>query len=694
MKTVSQMLRRSGIITLGLWLAVLAVISVTVLPASAKVDRRGYVAGKDKIGVEDARMVLQHIVGKKLLTPAQEEAADIDMDGKITVNDARWILQYVVDKINSFPPWIYGGEDENTIVIGEYTDYDTYKYHGEAFAEEPGNNGDALAKGLFGKFLIRQEENPQFPYNVSCYVCPELKEVSALLPAGVDLTAVVPVFTLPAGASVVDAAGEPVASGVTALDLSGLLNLKIITNGIEVPVTIRVETLKTGLPTVSVVTDDMEAITSRTEYVPVSFYAGGGDSELCDYAQIQPVMVDAEARGRGNTSWGFPKKQFKIKLASKEAMLGMPRAKDWALINNYEDKSLIRNQLGQYLAELVDMEFVMQQRQVDFFYNGRYMGTYLLSEHKEVDENRINIPDYYPGAVPGEIGYLVEFDGHCPERVSIDTWSPNYARRWAECERPLGGRNIGYRDYDQMSSDNPEYNDRWLPYYHAESDRLFFQIPIGGKWVSIKNPKYLRDLTDDPDHIRYIHEKVFEAIMALYSGDYSRIDELMDVRSFVKWYIVQEFMNNTDSSFHGSCFMYLEPDGKFKLGPVWDFDRSSGNCDYWNPGEYPGSLYNAQSAWFFLLFDHPEARAILREEWAAFYSKTADLSEWIYDKYELVNDSQYYNYRIWPTLSTQIGANPPAVVAARTYSAQVRLLQSWVSARRPRMNNFYNEILG
>ena len=59
---------------------------------------------------------------------------------------------------------------------------------------------------------------------------------------------------------------------------------------------------------------------------------------------------------------------------------------------------------------------------------------------------------------------------------------------------------------------------------------------------------------------------------------YYVLNEYIDVRSFVKWYIVEEFMNNTDSSMHSSVFMYKDAGGKFTLGPTWDFDRSSGNC--------------------------------------------------------------------------------------------------------------------
>ncbi|MCL2488811.1 MAG: fibronectin type III-like domain-contianing protein, partial [Oscillospiraceae bacterium] len=66
-------------------------------------------ADKDKVSVTDARMVLQHLVQKITLTPAQLDAAAVDGaendDGspKVSITDARLILQYLVEKINKFP---------------------------------------------------------------------------------------------------------------------------------------------------------------------------------------------------------------------------------------------------------------------------------------------------------------------------------------------------------------------------------------------------------------------------------------------------------------------------------------------------------------------------------------------------------------------------------------------------------------
>ena len=67
-----------------------------------------------------------------------------------------------------------------------------------------------------------------------------------------------------------------------------------------------------------------------------------------------------------------------------------------------------------------------------------------------------------------------------------------------------------------------------------------------------------------------------EAENALLSGDYGKVKEYVDVESFARCYIVEEFFKNVDYSVSSTRF-YVK-DNKLHEGPVWDFDLSSGNC--------------------------------------------------------------------------------------------------------------------
>ena len=57
-----------------------------------------------------------------------------------------------------------------------------------------------------------------------------------------------------------------------------------------------------------------------------------------------------QIRGRGNSSWEYPKKPYKIKFDSRTSLLGMAKAKDYVLLAEYNDKSLIRNYMAHFMT--------------------------------------------------------------------------------------------------------------------------------------------------------------------------------------------------------------------------------------------------------------------------------------------------------------------------------------------------------
>jgi len=507
----------------------------------------------------------------------------------------------------------------------------------------------------FSSFQLGTEENPQLPFNLVCNVT-EPGKVIGLFPDGTDLTGVVPTFRYDSGT--VSCQGTPVVSGVTALDLSSPRELELTEeNGAVHKVTVEVQTLYTGLPAVSLTTEDMQPILSKTETVPCTLTVSGGDPNCCPYAVKEPLTVTAQIRGRGNTSWSAEKKGYSFNLDEPAGLLDLPSARKWALVSNYEDKSLLRNVIGEYLSGQVGMESRLEVRPVDLWYNGLYWGTYNLCERISIHPARVDITeqDSVEGLKPEEVAYLFEFDGHVEE---------NNGKRRALWEK------IGYYvNYD--------------PY----ADEVFFQFNIGKKWLTIKQPEYSQLTAEMAD---YAYEEVYYACLSLKKANWEAINSYLDVRSFVKWYIVEEFMNNTDSSMHSSVFMYKDAGGKFTLGPTWDFDRSSGNCDYWNPGDEVDSLYTSGAGWFKYLFQCQEAREMLKEEWNAFYEKIADIGEVVDRQAAMLSVSQQYNFERWNILYRHVGANPRQVVEAHSYPEQVKILREFVIQKREKMNRFIN----
>lgn len=66
--------------------------------------------------------------------------------------------------------------------------------------------------------------------------------------------------------------------------------------------------------------------------------------------------------------------------------------KDWALISNYADKTLLKNFFMYNLSSTLGLYYTPNTKFVELFINSSYCGVYLLTETIKVDKNRIDIP--------------------------------------------------------------------------------------------------------------------------------------------------------------------------------------------------------------------------------------------------------------------------------------------------------------
>lgn len=93
------------------------------------------------------------------------------------------------------------------------------------------------------------------------------------------------------------------------------------------------------------------------------------------------TLGSASMKGRGNSTWGYPKKPYNIKLGSKAKLFGMEKAKNWCLIANYIDLSLMRNQIAYNLGADIGMNMSPDCRNIDLYVNRRIQGR--LSHHRK-----------------------------------------------------------------------------------------------------------------------------------------------------------------------------------------------------------------------------------------------------------------------------------------------------------------------
>lgn len=86
------------------------------------------------------------------------------------------------------------------------------------------------------------------------------------------------------------------------------------------------ELKETNIPIVEITTDDESNIDSKDIWKEANLKING---EFCGESDF--YTEELQIKGRGNSSWGQPKKSYSLKLSDKEKILGMPKSKRWVL---------------------------------------------------------------------------------------------------------------------------------------------------------------------------------------------------------------------------------------------------------------------------------------------------------------------------------------------------------------------------
>lgn len=101
-------------------------------------------------------------------------------------------------------------------------------------------------------------------------------------------------------------------------------------------------------------------------------------------------------RGRGNSTWGAPKKPYKIKFDSKQDLLDMGKSKEWALMANSMDPTAMKNRITYELGEMMGLGESLQLVPVEVVMIGsqteaEYLGLYDLSETIKFEKSRLDL---------------------------------------------------------------------------------------------------------------------------------------------------------------------------------------------------------------------------------------------------------------------------------------------------------------
>ncbi|SKB03069.1 CotH kinase family protein [Aeromicrobium choanae] len=128
-----------------------------------------------------------------------------------------------------------------------------------------------------------------------------------------------------------------------------------------------------------------EVITTKTDYV-------SGTMTFRDRNGGAPTSVVARLRVRGNSTASIARKRpYKVKLDKAASLLGMPGSKDWVLLANHFDRSMLRNDVAMRSARMLGAPWAPRLESVDLRINGRLCGVYQFGEGIEAEDGRVEL---------------------------------------------------------------------------------------------------------------------------------------------------------------------------------------------------------------------------------------------------------------------------------------------------------------
>ena len=349
----------------------------------------------------------------------------------------------------------------------------------------------------------------------------------------------------------------------------------------------------THIPHIYIDTDGGVGIVSKDDYVKANVRIAGG-GKYPDFEGRTSI------KGRGNSTWVMPKKPYRLKLDEKAPLLGYPAEKDWILLANYIDPSLMCNAVAMKTGGLLEMPFTNHIIPVDVTLNGAYMGSFSFTEQKEVEESRINV---------GEGGWLIELDTNFDEapwqfmsnkfRLPVMIQYPELDKMEEALAIPI---------FNEMESD-----------FNALEGLIFDE--------SFPNNNYL---------------------------DY------FDATAFVNYLIVYTLTDNEEINHPKSTYIYKKKDGKYNMGPIWDFDWAFGYEGTYKHFVNPDrSLFwsgNAKGTHFFSkIVQDPVIQSLYRTEWAKFKAeKYPILVAYLQAYAEAIRESHAIDQQRWNQSSGDI----------------------------------------
>mgnify|MGYP003291102475 FL=1 len=395
------------------------------------------------------------------------------------------------------------------------------------------------------------------------------------------------------------------------------------------------------VPVIRITTENRAPVVDKKNYIKGTVVIEDPAGMYWDTPRLELKMTKDGIRGRGNTTWDMPKKPYKMKFDSKVSIFGLGEDKEWVILANYADKTLLRNVVAMKLSEIVGMPWTPAMLPVEVYMNGSYLGCYTFSEHKKVSEHRVDLDivgesDNSGDAVTGD--YYMEIEQNQDETTCF---------------------------YTQVCG---------IPMMFSEPE-----VPTAAQ-------------------LQYVKEYFRQAETALRSSNFTDPDtgwqKYIDIETFAKAYLVNELTKNIDGNMRKSSFITKKKNDKFQMYHLWDYDLALGNCNYlddefgasdgpegWFIKDYTWARYSPlgyHHQWFTILTKDPAFCAKVKEIWNTHYDELKNIPGFIDQMATYLKDAQKRNFEKWNILNTHVWPN---VVVTGSYQGEIDYLKSFYSSR-------------
>ena len=392
-------------------------------------------------------------------------------------------------------------------------------------------------------------------------------------------------------------------SGMTKNDFSSPVVYQfIMRNGETFQYTVKAEFLLSAIPELTITTTDpsIAEIPSKDYYLEGTLAVNGRGG-------YEDYTGKTEVKGRGNSTWGYPKKPYRLKLNKKAEICGLGKAKNYVLLANHLDPTLMLNSVAFKIGRLLELPFTNHAIPVDVVLNGIYKGSYLLTEQIEVKENRVDLDE-------------------------------NNSVMW---------------ELDSFWDDEPKFKS------------TAFNLP-----VMVKDP----DLTTEQFEYWKKDFNAFTTQFAKEPLEGNSYVDMIDIESVAKFLITFNLVHNMEINHPKSVFLHKEGNGKYVMGPIWDFDwaydyeGTSNHFGRYNTPLFSSSMNGVGTAFFQRFLQDSRVKAIYKRTWQDFKNNKLDaLLQYVDDYAVMLKPSVERNSELWEN--------------TRSFDTKVKELKTWLRNR-------------